>query len=73
MEYLDKVRTLRQAQSQFLPIEIDGGINDQTITIGKKAGATRFVTTSFLFNSEDPSKQYQILQDKLGMGVRKNG
>lgn len=72
-EYLKKIETLRRAQGQFLPIEIDGGVNDQTIIVGKDAGAARFVANSFLFNSEDPSKQYQILQEKLGMGVRKNG
>lgn len=71
-ERLDKVKKIRE-QNEFLPIEIDGGVNDQTIIVGKDAGATRFVTTSFLFNSEDPSRQYQILQEKLGMGVRKNG
>ncbi len=71
-ERLDKVRKIRE-QNEFIPIEIDGGVNDQTIIIGKDAGATRFVTTSFLFNSEDPSRQYQILQEKLRMGVRRNG
>lgn len=63
-ERLDKVRKIRE-QNKFLSIEVDGGINDQTILTAKNAGATRFVTTSFLFNSEDPGKQYQILQEKL--------
>lgn len=71
-ERLDKVKKIRE-QNKFLSIEVDGGINDQTILTAKNAGATRFATTSFLFNSEDPGKQYQILQEKLGMGVRKNG
>lgn len=71
-ERLDKVKKIRE-QNKFLSIEVDGGINDQTILTAKNAGATRFSTTSFLFNSEDPGKQYQILQEKLGMGVRKNG
>lgn len=71
-EYLKKIETLRRAQGD-IKVEVDGGINDQTILTAKNAGATRFVANSFLFNSEDPSKQYQILQDKLGMGVRKNG
>lgn len=62
--YLKKIEPLRQAQGQFLPIEIDGGINDQTILTAKNAGATRFVVNSFLFK-EDPNKQYQILKEKL--------
>ena len=61
-EYLEKVRTLRQAQGQFLPIEIDGGINDQTIVLAKNAGANRFIANSFLFNSPDPQRQYEMLK-----------
>lgn len=63
-ERLEKVRKIRE-QNKFLSIEIDGGVNDQTILTAKNAGATRFAATSFLFNSEDPNKQYQILQEKL--------
>ena len=64
-EYLKKVRTLRQAQGQFLPIEIDGGINDQTIIEAKNAGATRFISTSFIFNSQDPQAQFNLLQERI--------
>lgn len=64
-EYLDKVKTLRQAQGQFLQIEVDGGINDKTIVESRSAGATRFVANSFIFNSKDPQFQYRVLEDKL--------
>jgi len=64
-EYLEKVRTLRQAQGQFLQIEIDGGINDKTIVEARNAGATRFVANSFIFNSENPQSQFQLLQKQL--------
>lgn len=64
-EYLKKVETLRQAQGQFLPIEIDGGINDQTIFEAKKAGATRFVSTNFIFNAQNPQVQYNLLRKCL--------
>lgn len=46
---LDKVTKLREKTT--LPIEVDGGINGRTITDAKNAGATRFVSTSFLFES----------------------
>lgn len=78
-EYLKKIEMLKQVEDarrgiqHDMKIEVDGGINDQTILTAKNAGATRFAATSFLFNSEDPNKQYQILQEKLGLGVRKNG
>jgi|SRR3989344_525023 len=71
-EHLKKVETLRRVedprmgtQGQSLPIEIDGGINDQTIIQAKNAGATRFVANSFLFKSQDPQQQYKLLQNKV--------
>ncbi len=36
-----------------LPIEVDGGINDKTAKVVKDAGATRLVSTSFLFKDPD--------------------
>lgn len=58
-EALEKVRLLRSQAS--LVIEVDGGINDQTIQKALQAGANRFVATSFLFGSEDPKAKYQEL------------
>lgn len=68
-EHLEKVKTLRKraellitGQGEPFPIEIDGGVNDETIKLALAAGANRFVATSFLFKSEDPKKQYDILK-----------
>ncbi len=36
-----------------LPIEVDGGINDKSAKIAKDAGATRLVSTSYLFKHPD--------------------
>lgn len=59
-EMLEKVRML--SPHVFFPIEIDGGVNDQTIVQAVKAGASRFVATSFLFSGEKtPKEQYQLL------------
>ncbi|MBI1919037.1 hypothetical protein HYS29_00405, partial [Candidatus Microgenomates bacterium] len=41
-----------RSKSEVL-IGVDGGINDQTVIQAKNAGATRFVSTSFLFESGD--------------------
>ncbi len=60
---MEKVKQLREKTD--LPIEVDGGINDETITIAAAAGANRFVATSFLYNMETPNKQFQILQERL--------
>jgi ribulose-phosphate 3-epimerase len=51
-------------QHAHLPIEVDGGINDQTIQVAAQAGASRFVTTSFLFSGE-PKIQFAKLDALL--------
>lgn len=61
---LEKVKAIRE-QSSWISIEVDGGTNDKTIVKSVGAGATRFVATSFLFNSENPEAQYELLQQKL--------
>lgn len=65
--HLEKVKKARAAsykedELRVLPIEVDGGINDKTIVKAKEAGATRFITTSFLFGGADPKSQYETLQ-----------
>jgi ribulose-phosphate 3-epimerase len=60
---LEKVKKILSQTA--IPIEVDGGINDETIEIAAASGATRFVATSFLFNNDTPLKQYQLLIDRL--------
>jgi ribulose-phosphate 3-epimerase len=51
-----------------VPIEVDGGINDRTIHIAHNLGATRFVATSFVFDSAKPPKdQYRALKTALNV------
>lgn len=61
---LEKVKIAR-AKNEYIPIEVDGGINDETIAIAASAGANRFVATSFLFNGNSPKTQYDFLMRKL--------
>ncbi|MGH7204343.1 MAG: ribulose-phosphate 3-epimerase [Candidatus Levyibacteriota bacterium] len=63
-ELLEKVKKAR-TKLEYLPIEVDGGINDETIALVAAAGANRFVATSFLFNLDTPQKQYALLQKQL--------
>ena len=58
-QVLNKIKKLREVT--FIPIEVDGGVNDKTILDIKKAGADRFIATSFLFQKGDPAKNYQSL------------
>jgi ribulose-phosphate 3-epimerase len=62
-KYLEKVRILRSPQYGVkIPIEIDGGVNDETIIFGKNAGADRFVANSAIFKYPDPSLRFKLLQ-----------
>jgi ribulose-phosphate 3-epimerase len=57
-----KVKEL--AEETDVPIEVDGGINERTIHIAHNLGATRFVATSFLFDSDkSPQEQLKLLEN----------
>lgn len=58
-EVLEKIRTLRQITQ--IPIEIDGGINEQTLVQAKQEGVKRFVVTSSIFKSQDPMESFEKL------------
>ena len=47
-EQLEKIVKIKEMYPE-LPIEVDGGIDDQTAPLVIEAGATRLVSTSFLF------------------------
>ena len=57
-EYLEKVKIMNQAKPDQddtktgMKVEVDGGINNQTIIQAKNAGATRFVANSFIFKTD---------------------
>ena len=58
---LDKIRHLKKLTN--IPIEVDGGVSDKTILKAKAAGASRFISTSFLFHSEDPISRFNKLKE----------
>lgn len=58
-EMLEKVKALR-ARDPLIPIEVDGGVKDSVIVSAKEAGATRFVSTGFIFDG-DASRNYETL------------
>ena len=61
---LEKVGKLR-ARDPLLPLEVDGGLNDTNLTALKDAGATRFVSTGFIFGGENPEERYKQLVSLL--------
>jgi ribulose-phosphate 3-epimerase len=58
-EILEKIKKIKQATE--IPVEIDGGINEQTILDVKTEGAMRFVATSYIFQNHDPMQAYEKL------------
>lgn len=68
---MEKVKQLRKKTT--LPIEVDGGMNDQTIAIAADAGVTRFVVTSFLYNFDHPEKQFDLLKKQLNTSKEATG
>lgn len=62
-ERLDKVRHLRKLTN--IPIEVDGGINVKTIEAAKEAGASRFISTSYITGAENPHEQYNNILSHL--------
>lgn len=57
-----RTRNILNYKGLPLPVEVDGGINEETLSRAKKAGATRFVCTSGLFGSDDLVSTYKKLQ-----------
>lgn len=51
-ETVEKIKAIR-GNFPDLPIGVDGGINDQTAKIVTRAGATRLVSTTYLFKRPD--------------------
>lgn len=59
-ETLEKVRQLRKLKPN-LDIEVDGGINPETIKIASDAGANLFVSGSYIFNSQNSKEAIETL------------
>ena len=62
VECLDKVKEIRARWDG--DIEVDGGVNDKTIADCARAGANLFVAGSFVFKSNDPAGQVELLRKK---------
>ena len=61
---LKKVKDLRKDNPK-LKIEVDGGINDKTISLASKAGANQFVVGSYLQKSKDIKKDIKKLKSLI--------
>ena len=64
-EVLSKVRTLRKVVDSSglnIVVEIDGGINNNTIEQAAEAGVDCFVAGSAVYSADDPAKAVQALR-----------
>lgn len=61
-DMMPKIKEIRAAAPD-IDIEVDGGINHDTIKTAASAGANVFVAGSAVFKSEDPAKTIEMLKD----------
>ncbi|WP_303972537.1 ribulose-phosphate 3-epimerase [Streptococcus merionis] len=64
LEKIEEMATLREQKGLAFDIEVDGGIDDQTIALTKKAGANVFVAGSYVFKG-DVAKRVATLREAL--------
>jgi ribulose-phosphate 3-epimerase len=62
---VDRIRRLRAALPERVPIQVDGGIDHETIGAAREAGATLLVAGSAVFGSEDLPRAYRRLVQAL--------
>jgi ribulose-phosphate 3-epimerase len=60
-EAIDRVARLRAALPEGVPIQVDGGIDEETIGAAREAGASLFVAGSAIFGADDPAAAYRLL------------
>lgn len=61
---LEKLKTLRRMRPELL-LEIDGGINQQTIGPAREAGCDLFVVGSAIFRQDDYSEAIRLLDHAI--------
>ena len=60
-EAVDRIARLRAALPEHVPIQVDGGIGDDTIAGARDAGASLLVAGSAIFGSDDLQAAYRRL------------
>ncbi len=61
-DYLLKIKNVKDSGFNG-NIEVDGGINGETIVKARSCGANRFVSTSYLFASKNIEEEFKNLKD----------
>ncbi len=64
----DKIRELAKLKEQYgyhYDIEVDGGIDDQTIKVCAEAGANVFVAGSYIYGAQHPEERINALKEAI--------
>jgi ribulose-phosphate 3-epimerase len=64
-EALDRIRTVRSVLPAEMHVQVDGGIDPDTIRPARDAGATLFVAGTSIFGRDDVARAYRRLLDEL--------
>lgn len=68
-ECLPKISEIARRLGPEQILEVDGGVNMQTVRIAVRAGATRLVAGSAIFRGADPAVAFRRLQDEAAAAV----
>ena len=62
---IEQIRARIEASGRAIPIEVDGGITPETIRLASTAGASLFVSGSFIFHSKNYQRAIAALKESL--------
>jgi ribulose-phosphate 3-epimerase len=65
IEKIAQVRKMIDASGKDIRLEVDGGINKDTIALASEAGADTFVAGSAIFNTENYEQTISELRSKI--------
>lgn len=63
IEKIAQLKVFRDARGLDFDIEIDGGVNNETISAAYQAGANVFVAGSYVYDKVDPAAKIAILKE----------
>ncbi|MCM6832484.1 ribulose-phosphate 3-epimerase [Leuconostoc mesenteroides] len=63
LQKIEQLQTFREERGFDFDIEIDGGVNNETIKSAYDAGANVFVAGSYVYDKVDPAAKIGILKD----------
>ena len=63
---IDRIARLRELLSADVRVQVDGGVNRETVRAARQAGADLLVAGSAIFWNDDPASAYRELVDLVG-------